>query len=113
MADLPLSNEQPVVSKTEGVSVGVLGSRENPYRFAPPKWNTEGVPYGAFCCCYKCGGINRSTITFDYYANISGEPLECENCRMNASIDGDAVDRMVERAEGIKMDPLGPGCRGG
>lgn len=62
-----------------------LGSRSRPYTHAPEKWKTEGVFYGAYCRCHKCGFVSRSTLTFDYYADNVGDPLVCEHCQMGQS----------------------------
>ena len=59
-----------------------LGSKENPLTHAPADWRVNGVPYGAWCKCSKCGLVHRSTITFDCYAKGPGVPLVCENCEM-------------------------------
>jgi hypothetical protein len=57
-----------------------LGTINHPYLIAPDDWHENGLPYGAYCKCAKCGQIHRSTFTFDYHANIPGDPLQCETC---------------------------------
>lgn len=57
------------------------GSKDSPFTHAPADWSTNGVPYGAWCKCCRCGLVHRSTISFDCYAKGPGEPLHCENCQ--------------------------------
>ena len=57
-----------------------LGHKDSPFSVAPDDWETNGVPYGAFCKCAKCGFVGRSTFTFDYFADGPGLPLDCERC---------------------------------
>lgn len=58
---------------------GALGSSAaTPYVIAPDDWDTNGVPYGAWCRC-DCGCIGRSTFGFDFYGKAGG-PLKCERC---------------------------------
>jgi len=57
-----------------------LGTKDNPHLVAPSDWDENGVAYGAFCKCRKCGLVERSTMIFDFYANEPGDPLLCETC---------------------------------
>lgn len=57
-----------------------LGTVDNPYKVAPADWDIDGLPYGVFCECDRCGQISRSTVMFDYYADAKGKPLVCESC---------------------------------
>jgi hypothetical protein len=61
-----------------------LGSQEYPHTIAPKDWNENGVTYGAWCKCSRCGLVGRSTITFDFYADSPGEKLVCESCTTGA-----------------------------
>lgn len=86
-----------------------LGTQQNPYKIAPSDWNKNGVPYGAFCECHKCGRIDRSTFTFDYSAKAPGDLLACQPCFYTAELGHgnfdvpkevmDAVDQDIEVAE--------------
>lgn len=58
-----------------------LGHQGNPYNIAPMGWDDAGCPYGAFCKCHRCGLVERSTFTFDYYADKAGDPLVCGTCK--------------------------------
>lgn len=57
-----------------------LGQREALHEVAPEDWNENGVEYGAFCKCCKCGRVAPSTFMFDFYAKEPGHFLECELC---------------------------------
>ena len=60
---------------------GELGSsKDHPYLSPPPEFEDDGLPYGAWCLCHKCGTIGRSTFRFDFYRD--NEWLECETCCM-------------------------------
>lgn len=60
----------------------MLGEKETPYTTAPDDWYENGVPYGAFCKCAKCGYVGTSTVTFDYFAvDGVGSDLCCDACR--------------------------------
>lgn len=56
------------------------GNISNPFTVAPDDWYENGLPYGAYCECAKCGLVERSIISFDYYAKRAGDPLVCETC---------------------------------
>lgn len=71
------------------------GTYDNPYLVAPDDWHENGLPYGAYCRCWKCGFIARSTFGFDYYANGVGDKLECESCTMGS--DRQVVAKVVEQ----------------
>lgn len=60
----------------------VIGTINHPYLIAPPDWHENGLPYGAYCKCARCGQIHRSTVMFDYHANEPGDPLICETCEI-------------------------------
>lgn len=53
----------------------VQGRQEHPFTHAPDDWHTNGVPYGAFCLCHKCGYVGTSTVAFDYRAETNQEIL--------------------------------------
>ncbi len=60
-----------------------LGSKANPHRYAPNGWETGGaLAYGSFCRCYECGLVERSVMVFDFYADRTGDPLVCEQCKL-------------------------------
>lgn len=60
-----------------------LGSRRDaPFVNAPPDFDENGLPYGAWCLCHQCSMTGRSTFVFDFYGG-AGEPLKCERCVMN------------------------------
>ena len=59
----------------------VQGRESNPFTHAPEDWAENGVPYGAFCKCSKCGYVGTSTSAFDYYAKGPGAALACELCK--------------------------------
>jgi len=89
--------------------VQIIGERQRPYRKVPPEFSEDGIPWGAFCCCAKCGFVARSTNIFDYYDD-DGE-LTCGGClgydhKYHATV---AIDNFEQN----DADPLGPGCRGG
>ena len=56
------------------------GSRDNPHESTLP--GPDSIPYGEFCRCSRCGYVQRSTITFDYYGEV-GEKLLCESCQLH------------------------------
>lgn len=75
----------------------MLGCSDRPYTHAPDDWKTNGVPYGTFCRCHKCGFVSRSTFTFDYYAKQPGDPLVCEHCQIGQSYSvGKIMDVVAE-----------------
>ena len=55
-------------------------ARYGPYLIAPADFIEVGVPYGAFCKCGRCGIVERSTISFDFYTKENGESFSCETC---------------------------------
>lgn len=62
------------------IADGELGcDRAHPNLIAPDCMSMSGLPYGAWCKCYLCGLIGRSTYAFDFYGS-AGEELKCENC---------------------------------
>ena len=62
------------------IEPGQLGSNQSvPYTVAPDDMHENGLPYGAWCKCGKCGHVDRSTFAFDYYGS-AGEVLKCERC---------------------------------
>lgn len=61
--------------------IDLLGIRENPHTVAPPDWKENGLPYGAWCRCARCGHLGPSMMTFDFYADNPGDPLVCERCK--------------------------------
>lgn len=73
-----------------------MGNKDNPFTHAPEDWKTNGVPYGAWCKCSKCGLVHRSTVTFDCYADGPGEPLVCENCKLGYTVMPEAVREEFE-----------------
>ena len=62
-------------TKTEDVR-----TPRDPYITSPADWEDNGLPYGAWCKCSKCGLIRRSTVLFDFYAKGAFKPLTCEIC---------------------------------
>lgn len=58
----------------------VVGTYEYPFIIAPPSWEDDGLPYGAFCKCSRCGYVGTSTVSFDYRAEGPGESLTCDAC---------------------------------
>lgn len=77
----------------------VVGDEERPYTHAPPDWNENGVPYGAFCKCHLCGYVGTSTVMFDYSAKSPGDPLRCNNCDHIATYATERALRAHARAE--------------
>ncbi len=68
------------ISEFDIIAAGELGSdREHPYKIAPGDIALDGMPYGAWCRCNRCGLVGRSTFVFDYYGD-RGDPLKCEPC---------------------------------
>lgn len=91
----------------------VLGTPQNPYTIAPPRFVEDGLPYGAYCRCGKCGYVGRSTLVFDYHAENNGDSLHCETCNLGQSMY--AVDQLLDEhieSGWLPPDPLGPGARG-
>lgn len=79
--DLSQGSHMPQ-SEFEHIEPGSRGSsRDLPFISAPADWNTNGVPYGAWCRCSACGLVGRSTLAFDFYAKSAGVALKCENCK--------------------------------
>lgn len=78
-----------------------LGTMDNPHLVAPEDWETNGLEYGHYCRCSKCGLIGRSTYTFDFFADKSGDELVCETCTFHtpkevAQIIDDNFDYIME-----------------
>ena len=70
------------------------------------------MPFGAFCCCGRCGHVARNTHAFSYHAE-EADCLICDRCLYGAPYDaGTHLDRDIDQGV-IRCDPLGPGCRGG
>lgn len=65
---------------------GREGTEEVPYTKAPEDWKENGVPYGAYCKCDRCGLVERSTLVFDFYAKRAGDKLRCEDCNINEKV---------------------------
>ncbi len=80
MLDMDISQGHHVSDFDPIPAGGVGSSKDIPYTIAPMDFNTSGLPYGAWCRCSACGGIGRSTIAFDFYADDPGKALECERC---------------------------------
>ncbi len=59
-----------------------LGEHSNPWTETPEDWHENGVPWGDFCKCSKCGLVARSTNIFDYYADAPHQPMKCQTCAM-------------------------------
>ena len=76
----------------------VQGKQSNPFTHAPSDWHEEGVPYGAFCKCCKCGYVGTSTVSFDYRAKSVGDALECDQCQ---GLSTHATEKVL-RPEAIK-----------
>lgn len=93
-----------------------LGTKKYPYTHAPPKFSNEGVPWGAWCRCSRCGREGPSTNVFDFYATnqeTPGSPLQCGVCA-GIETEGDLQAAIEMAANNPDMhDKLGPGCRGG
>lgn len=91
-----------------------VGTFDMPYTRAPSDFSETGLPWGAFCKCFLCGRVARSTNAFDYYSTEGpGAPLVCGGCKGcdNPERIQEWEDR-IARGE-FTCDPLGPGCRGG
>jgi hypothetical protein len=89
----------------------LIGEKERPYLRVPAGFSEDGLPYGAFCKCARCGTVARSTNAFDYYAK-DGELL-CGACLgHDHRYHGAMIERDIDQGN-IDCDPLGPGCRGG
>lgn len=58
----------------------MVGNYINPYTNAPADWKENGLPYGAWCKCHKCGYVGRSTVSFDYRAQGPRAALTCDAC---------------------------------
>ena len=89
----------------------LIGTRQRPYVNAPPDMNDDGMPWGAFCRCSKCGALGRSTVIFDFHGGPN-EPLVCGACKGTCLVSAAYSIRYVD-AHPDDCDPLGPGCRGG
>ncbi len=74
-----------------------MGAFENPFTHAPEKWDSEGVEYGSYCKCHKCGLVSRSTFSFDYYADNVGDPLSCERCALNSPMSPVIADAVAKK----------------
>jgi len=83
-----------------------IGTIENPYVHAPDDWFENGVPYGAFCKCSKCGYVGTSTVLFDYYANNPGELLICEYCQFSTSYEVEKQIRKYVLPKGKQEEKL-------
>lgn len=82
------------------------GCYERPHLIAPSDWSSNGVDYGAYCKCGRCGLIERSTISFDYYATDGpGSSLLCETCRFGTPLSAlkPVIDMLEE--EGAFEEP--------
>lgn len=88
-----------------------VGEKDRPYRQVPPEFGKDGLPWGAYCQCSRCGYVGRSTGLFDYY-NDDGE-LVCGECLGHDQLQLDSVMCTRIAAGEFECDPLGPGCRGG
>jgi len=71
-------------------------TKEDPITHAPDDWDKNGVPYAAYCKCCNCGLVTTSTITFDYFADNPGDPLQCENCKLGRRIPPEAIKLIEE-----------------
>lgn len=90
----------------------LVGQRARPYFRPPPRYREEGMPFGAFCCCCRCGHVARNTHAFNYHAEES-DRLICDHCLYGIAYDaGERISREIDEGT-IRHDPLGPGCRGG
>lgn len=89
----------------EGCPQCGVGSRENPHRVMCEQHGGRRIPYAEWCVCSKCGYVQRSTITFDYYAAI-GEALKCESCQMGGGV---AMPRSAAEHVGRKVYQDGRG----
>lgn len=88
-----------------------IGARGRPYTHAPPEMDVDGMPWGAFCRCSRCGALGCSTNVFDFYGG-PGEPLVCGRCK---GIDPAPPEYSITYVQNHieDCDPMGPGCRGG
>jgi hypothetical protein len=57
-------------------------SKKSPFVVAPEDWEENGIQFGAWCLCEKCGLPGRRTYAFDFFAEGPGNPLSCEVCRV-------------------------------
>ncbi len=81
MTDMDPSQGDHVSGDFDAIPEGQLGaSKKMPYTIAPPEFNKQGLPYGAWCKCSRCRMVGRSTVIFDFYADDPGAPLKCERC---------------------------------
>jgi hypothetical protein len=55
-------------------------SRKVPFVVAPNNWNSDGIPFGAWCLCKTCNLVGRLTDAFDFFADGPGSLLKCEAC---------------------------------
>ena len=79
---------------------GELGSsRENPYLAAPLRWEEDGLPYGAWCKCWVCGDVGRSTLSFDFHAAKTGDPLRCEACNFEAMLSHSFCKALIAKTD--------------
>lgn len=65
----------------EGCPQCGVGTQENPHKVMCEQNGHRRIPYGEWCICRECEYVQRSTLTFDYYASV-GEALKCESCKI-------------------------------
>jgi hypothetical protein len=65
------------------ITVQEVGTPQNPHTVAPADWKENGVEYGAWCMCSRCGRVSQSTFVFDFYADEPGDALRCEICTVH------------------------------
>ena len=89
-----------------------VGHRSRPYLRPPPRYSIEGMPFGAFCLCGRCGHAARNTHAFGYHAE-GVDCLICDHCLYGVPYKaGHLVSRDIDDGD-IRSEPLGPRCRGG
>lgn len=66
---------------------------------ATPDWFENGVPYGSFCKCSKCGFVGRSIALFDFYADNPGDSLVCGGCLFGEVYPHELVKVMEDRGD--------------
>jgi hypothetical protein len=74
-----------------------LSNPHTPYLFAPSDWDENGISYGAWCRCVKCGYIGQSTVAYDFYADGPGEVFKCETCSR------EDWKKIVDAQRGVKV----------
>ena len=80
----------------DGLEMIIVGSKSCPHTTAGPTFEGEGVPYGSFCRCSRCGLVARSTMLFDYYNRPDGT-LWCESCTTGVANYSAVANQLAEK----------------